>query len=239
MVSMSSQAVRCEKVAISRRQRTTEVIFIHYKKEVTYGLSNSIYIRQATSNTAISDDLKWPSRLLCYAEAQCRQIDKIDKLISIAPINSSESLSASIEQIYSRLVSSYDKLADYFPAFWRINHVRLTRLSDDKHQKQHGHAQICGHRTDAVFTFCRAHRKLRTVQSQMAVFDPLARLGSCQSGCVVLWTLRAEFLIGWSLDTIDTIRDAILTCARKPTWVSLSYRTETTTKKCKNRKTKD
>jgi len=33
----------------------------------------------------------------------------------------------------------------------------------------------------------------------------------------------------------DTIRDAILTCARKPTWVSLIYRTETTTKKCKNR----
>ena len=28
----------------------------------------------------------------------------------------------------------------------------------------------------------------------------------------------------------DTIRDAILTCARKPTWVSLIYRTETTTK---------
>ena len=58
MVWMSSQAVRCEKVAISRRQRTIEVIFIHYKKEVTYGLSNSIYIRQATSNTAISDDLE-------------------------------------------------------------------------------------------------------------------------------------------------------------------------------------
>ena len=33
-----------------------------------------------------------------------------------------------------------------------------------------------------------------------------------------------------------TIRDAILTCARKPTWVSLIYRTEPTTKKCKNRK---
>ena len=31
----------------------------------------------------------------------------------------------------------------------------------------------------------------------------------------------------------DTIRDAILTCARKPTWVSLSYRTKP---KCKNRK---
>jgi len=32
----------------------------------------------------------------------------------------------------------------------------------------------------------------------------------------------------------DTIRDAILTWARKPTWVSLIYRTETTAKKCKN-----
>ena len=31
----------------------------------------------------------------------------------------------------------------------------------------------------------------------------------------------------------DTIRDAILACARKPTWVSLIYRTEPTTKKCK------
>jgi len=35
----------------------------------------------------------------------------------------------------------------------------------------------------------------------------------------------------------DTMRDAILTCAvRKPTWVSLIYRTETTTKKCKTEK---
>ena len=36
----------------------------------------------------------------------------------------------------------------------------------------------------------------------------------------------------------DTIRDAILTCARKPTWVSLIYRTETTTKRCKTEKLK-
>ena len=35
----------------------------------------------------------------------------------------------------------------------------------------------------------------------------------------------------------DTIRDATLTCARKPTWVSLIYHTEPTTKKCKKRKT--
>ena len=36
----------------------------------------------------------------------------------------------------------------------------------------------------------------------------------------------------------DTIRDAILTCARKPTWVGLIYRTEPTTKKCKTEKLK-
>ena len=36
----------------------------------------------------------------------------------------------------------------------------------------------------------------------------------------------------------DTIRDAILTCARKPTWIGLIYRTETTTKNCKNWKVK-
>ena len=34
----------------------------------------------------------------------------------------------------------------------------------------------------------------------------------------------------------DTMRDAILTCARKPTRVSLIYRTETTTKNCKTEK---
>jgi len=40
-------------------------------------------------------------------------------------------------------------------------------------------------------------------------------------------------------DTIryDTIRDDILTCAQKPTRVSLIYRTGPTTKKWKNRKT--
>ena len=36
----------------------------------------------------------------------------------------------------------------------------------------------------------------------------------------------------------DTIRDAILTYARKPTWVGLIYRTETTTKNCKTEKLK-
>jgi len=35
----------------------------------------------------------------------------------------------------------------------------------------------------------------------------------------------------WISPVYDTIRDAILTGARKPTWVSLIYRTETTTNK--------
>jgi len=38
--------------------------------------------------------------------------------------------------------------------------------------------------------------------------------------------------------TNDTIRDAILTCARKPIWIGLIYRTETTTKNCKTEKPK-
>ena len=35
------------------------------------------------------------------------------------------------------------------------------------------------------------------------------------------------------LTRYDTIRDAILTCVRKPTWIGLIFRTETTTKNCK------
>ena len=49
---------------------------------------------------------------------------------------------------------------------------------------------------------------------------------------------RAHDRVPWPSDRYDTIRDAILMCARKPTWVGLIYRTEPTTKKCKNRKTK-
>ena len=40
------------------------------------------------------------------------------------------------------------------------------------------------------------------------------------------------------LTRYDTIRDAIITCARKPTWIGLIYRTEATTKNCKTEKRK-
>ena len=62
---------------------------------------------------------------------------------------------------------------------------------------------------------------------------PGLRLGSS------LW---ASFIIlillvgGIELNILDTIRDAILMCTQKPTWVCLIYRTELTTKKCKTKK---
>ena len=55
----------------------------------------------------------------------------------------------------------------------------------------------------------------------LAGWSSLSRLTDCNY-IVTIW--------------YDTIRDAILTCARKLTWVSLIYRTETTTKKCKTEK---
>ena len=39
-----------------------------------------------------------------------------------------------------------------------------------------------------------------------------------------------------TIQTYDTIRDAVLTCARKPTRVSFIYRTETTTKNIEKQK---
>jgi len=45
-----------------------------------------------------------------------------------------------------------------------------------------------------------------------------------------------QLLQCWLL--LCTIRDAILTCAWKPTWVGLIYHTETTTKNCKTEKLK-
>jgi len=45
-------------------------------------------------------------------------------------------------------------------------------------------------------------------------------------------------IVSASVIRYDMIRDAILTCARKTTWVGLIYRTETTTKNCKTEKLK-
>jgi len=48
----------------------------------------------------------------------------------------------------------------------------------------------------------------------------------------------SNIVYGSNFTKYDTMRDAILTCARKPAWVSLIYRTEPTTKKCKTEKLK-
>jgi len=55
-----------------------------------------------------------------------------------------------------------------------------------------------------------------------------------------LTKLQAKWLIVsyFFLHFYNTIWDAILTCARKPTWVGLIYRTKTTTKNCKTEKLK-
>ena len=55
-------------------------------------------------------------------------------------------------------------------------------------------------------------------------------------GTRYLFLLFFSFCIKARALRYDTIRDAILTFARKPTWVSLIYRTESTTEKCKTEK---
>ena len=50
--------------------------------------------------------------------------------------------------------------------------------------------------------------------------------------------LATDFCVASSYCRYDTIRDAILTCARKPTRVGLIHRTEPTSKNCKTDKLK-
>jgi len=61
--------------------------------------------------------------------------------------------------------------------------------------------------------------RMRTIQFVLATSD------------VSISKLRYQYQGGY-----DTIREAILKCAQKPTWVSLIYRTKTTTKKCQTEK---
>ena len=58
-------------------------------------------------------------------------------------------------------------------------------------------------------------------------------------------SLHASWCVSGNFVFLNTVHITALrydtrydTCARKPTWVSLIYRTKPTTKKCKNRKTK-
>ena len=93
---------------------------------------------------------------------------------------------------------------------------------------------------------CAARRRLRTQESTCSFgrtdttdrFTSPAKAYSNKISWVVLPRRTAETARSCTTINIryDTIRHAILTCARKPTWVSLIYRTETTTKRCKTEK---
>ena len=81
--------------------------------------------------------------------------------------------------------------------------------------------------TQSVYTKCSRYFPLSTNEWMTRHWSLCTRRSDENVGNV-------ERMFAYAYDTIryDTIRDAILTCARKPTWVGLIYRTETTTKKC-------
>ena len=115
-----------------------------------------------------------------------------------------------------------------------------------------------GLRVNNIITNKSVFSCLRTLTTWHCPHSPAVLLGavqqsieiSCRSGrtgkvCCYAWptlgqTDRRTDGLGYCFTApairYDTIRDASLTCARKPTWVSLIYRTEPTSKKCKNRK---
>ena len=106
------------------------------------------------------------------------------------------------------VASLCDKIA------WYIGHKQVYRPSDRRAETHDG----------------RGFEISITVQ-QLAFFDPPCWCLPLVAASVNKWHMRNTILY-------DTIRDAILTCAQKPTWVSLIYRTEPTTKKCKTEKVK-
>ena len=98
--------------------------------------------------------------------------------------------------------------------------------------RQHQHAP---HVEDCEL---RSQRVVLDGRTRPIALPPPAKAYSNKISWVVLPRLTAETARSCTAINIrcDTIRDAILTCARKPIWVSLIYRTETTTKRCKTEK---
>jgi len=90
----------------------------------------------------------------------------------------------------------------------------------------------CDSSASADTELCRCNRinwETDTTDAQCTPQTPCRHRATRQfsSRCELSMTLTIR---------LDTIRDAILTCAqRKPTWVSLIYRTETTTKSGKQK----
>ena len=102
--------------------------------------------------------------------------------------------------------------------------------------------QIINKVTEVIYCYCEATASVMKVTEtgykssakSTETTDAVCRL----KGMPLLsqWTFNAP--VSQRSSSYDTIRDAILAWARKPTWFSLIYRTETTTKKCKTEKLK-
>ena len=100
--------------------------------------------------------------------------------------------------------------------------------------------RVCGSNTDQKLRYAKTGEQIM-LQSMSS-----ARIADAAAAAAAESPLPTAKKIAWPFWTsgkapfpsYDTIRDAILTCARKPTWVGLIYRTETTTKNCKTEKLK-
>jgi len=89
---------------------------------------------------------------------------------------------------------------------------------------------VSGHRTELMYDFFGGGLSGRGVTHWVGSQETGVRIQTGRKNS--RWALT-EFA-----NNYDTIRDAILTCARKPTWVSLIHRTEPTTKSVKTEKLK-
>jgi len=101
-----------------------------------------------------------------------------------------------------------------------------------------------------VAEWCRRDIHARSTLLHVPTLDDLSRVALVCAVWTVLDRIHAENLVDVYMaaryvaslipsafcSLVSTIRDAILTCARKPTRVTLIYRTEPTTKKCKTEK---
>ena len=100
------------------------------------------------------------------------------------------------------------------------------------------HARADGQRENVMpsANFCPKHVNYYYYFASAAVVVDFSRMTASSSASRSRFSPPSNF-VNPHVSTMcfiryDTTRDAILTCARKPTWVSLIYRTEPTTKKC-------
>ena len=127
----------------------------------------------------------------------------------------------------------------------RRDDARARHAASDAHVVQSAHARpryACVH--VKCFIFHRFHRLTTLIIHHLSLFHfRLKTFLFCSANPFhrsFLFLLQdwLHWFPGLFTDRPTSIRDAILTCARKPIWVSLIYGTETTTEKCKTEKLK-